>query len=140
MKRYTFKKHERLTHRKIIGQLFEKGAAIKSFPVRFKWLATELSEDQPVQVVISVSKRYFKKAVDRNRIKRLIRESWRMQKHRIYDACEQHDLQLAVAVIYIGKELPDFNTIDLKISLLIDRLIEDIANFKSDDRSIHQTG
>ena len=77
--RFTFGKPEKLKSRKLIGKLFEDGKSVKKFPVRLVYLQTNHTSDFPVQAGFSVPKRNFKRAVDRNRIKRLIRESFRIR-------------------------------------------------------------
>ena len=78
--RYTFSKEEKLKSRKQIGLLFEKGESIKQFPIRIKYLKLSDAENLP-KIAFSVPKRNFKLAVDRIRIKRLLRESYRKNKH-----------------------------------------------------------
>jgi ribonuclease P protein component len=76
----TLGKKERLKSRKLIGRLFEEGTSIKNFPFRLVYLSTEITSVFSVKASFSVPKRNFKKAVDRNRIKRLIREAYRLEK------------------------------------------------------------
>jgi ribonuclease P protein component len=80
-----------------------------------------------VQFGVGVSTRNFKKAVDRNRIKRLMRESYRLQKTALYSAVKERNKQLAVFIIYTGKELPDYKTLSEKIGLTLQRLIKEIS-------------
>ena len=72
--KFTLGKEERLKSRKLIGRLYTEGETIKKFPLRMVYLQTEHTSNYPAQVGVSVPKRLFKKAVDRNRIKRLLRE------------------------------------------------------------------
>lgn len=110
IKRFTLKRAERLKSKKVIDVLFTKGDSFLQFPVKFVYLVTELPEKYPVQVGVSVSKKNFKKAVDRNRIKRLLREAYRLNKHKIYDSIGEK--QLALFLIYVGKDLPDYTLIE----------------------------
>ena len=84
--RFTLGQQERLKSKKLIGKLYEEGKSIKVFPFRMVYIQTEHTSKFPVQVGVSVPKRNFKSAVDRNRIKRLMRETYRKEKHTIYDA------------------------------------------------------
>lgn len=127
--RFTFRKHERLTHRRIIERLFQEGKAYKDYPILLLVLPCAL--ENPTQITINVSKRTFKRAPDRNRVKRLIREAWRLQKHLVNAAIVTTDIQLALAYLYVGKELPETTEINAKISALNQRLILDIPKLMS---------
>lgn len=133
--RFTFKKHERLTHRKVIDQLFQEGTALKQFPLMLLVLPNPLPTTEPLQVVVVVSKRNFKRAVDRNRIKRLMRESWRHHKHLVKDELTKEQMHFAVALVFNGKEIPPFTEVDAKISELCSRLKEDIPKFRDQGES-----
>ena len=77
----TLGKTERLKSRKLIKKLFEEGISIKNYPFRLVYIATETP---PIKSSFSVPKRNFKKAVDRNRIKRLIKEAYRLEKKNLF--------------------------------------------------------
>lgn len=121
---FTLGKKERLKRRKIIEQLFSEGKAININPVRavYKFYNNEL--DSPLQAGFSASSRQFKKAVDRNRIKRLLREAWRLQKNELQEKLQQEQKQLAVFVIYTGKELPAFAIIQQQVAAILNKLIK----------------
>ncbi len=104
MPTYSFKKAERLKSKKIIDSLFQQGQSFGVYPVRIVWVELENSDNPyPVQCAVSVSKRKFPKAVDRNRIKRQLREAWRLHKHRLYEALEGEQ-QFGIMLLYTGKE------------------------------------
>jgi ribonuclease P protein component len=87
----------------------------------------EKKEEAPVQFGVSVSKRSFKKAVHRNRIKRLIREAYRVEKPALLQAISvKNNTCLKLFIIYTGKELPDLFLIKEKVSIIIKRLEEEI--------------
>ena len=79
-----YPKGEKLKSKKIIDLLFEEGRSVKGYPLRLIYVATPLEEEGiTMQTSVSVSKRQHKLAVTRNRIKRLMREAYRLEKHRI---------------------------------------------------------
>lgn len=106
---------EKLKSRKIIGSLFSDGKVIGAYPIKFFWIATELKSDKPVQFAFSVPKRKFKKAVDRNKVKRLMREAVRLNKQALYEKLESKQQQLAIMVLYSGDKISDFATIENKV-------------------------
>lgn len=108
--KFTLKATERLKSRKIIQQLFKEGKSFPVFPLRVIYLETE-NKDVHLQSGFSVSTRHFKHAVDRNRIKRLMRESYRLQKNTFLNHLQESDKSIAVFFIYTGKELPDYHLI-----------------------------
>jgi ribonuclease P protein component len=79
--RYTFKKGERLKSVIAINRAFSEGSKVVKFPFLVRYTHTTFDADFPYQIATTVSKRRFKRAVDRNRIKRLMREAWRLEKH-----------------------------------------------------------
>lgn len=78
--------------------------------------------DSPLQTGFGASSRQFKKAVHRNRIKRLTREAYRLQKNELQTIVEQSGKKLAVFIVYVGKELPDYNIVSEKIAVILTRL------------------
>ena len=129
--RYTLGKTERLKSRKEIEQLFKTGKSLSVYPFRILYLFKELSSPadsscektcSPLQAGFAVSSRNFKKATDRNRVKRLMREAWRLQKNELKSLPSLDQQRLSVFVIYIGKELPGYEMVFEKISLVFKRL------------------
>lgn len=113
----TFKKSERLHRKKEIKELFTKGSSFYLYPFKVLHLVNPESQSQFPQVLISVSKRNFKKAVDRNKLKRRIREAYRLNKHEV-----QTEQNLLIAYIYTSKEILTFAEIEKKLKLVLDRL------------------
>ncbi|MFK8007082.1 MAG: ribonuclease P protein component [Saprospiraceae bacterium] len=110
---FTFQKGERLKSRKIIGQLFTEGKSFISYPIRFVWVKMESPlSDFPLQMSLTVPKRAFPKAVDRNRLRRRIREAYRLNKHSIYQKLDTPTEQYGVMLIYIARETLDFHQIE----------------------------
>ena len=127
--RYTYKKEEKLKSRKTIEQLFKEGKSFSNFPFRILWLFNERATI-PLQTGFAVSSKHFKKAVDRNRIKRLMREAYRLQKNDLQLQLKQNNKQLAVFFIYVGNELPEYDFIFEKTGNVIKRVLK-IASEKN---------
>jgi ribonuclease P protein component len=128
--KYTLGKEERLKSRKLIERLYEEKNSVKAFPLRMIYLQTKHTSDFPAQVGVSVSKRNFKLAVDRNRIKRLMRESYRLQKEIVYDNL---DKPYVFMISYLGKQECTYDEMFLKMEKLLKRFIEEIKNIKNDE-------
>jgi ribonuclease P protein component len=119
--RYTFKKEEKLKSRKAIDQLFKEGRSFSIFPFKVIWKLNE-TPTAVLQAGFAVSSKQFKKAVDRNRIKRLTREAYRLQKNNLQEHLKSKQKQLAVFFIYVGNELPEYSVIFDKTGAVIKRL------------------
>lgn len=119
---FTFPRSERLKSKKILERTFAEGEKLKAWPLVVRRLKTELPEEVPCQVMVSVSKRLFKRAVDRNRIKRLLRENWRLQKKSLVDSWAADETQNAVVFIYMGKEMPTFEIIEKAMGVAIEKM------------------
>ena len=92
--RFTFEREERLKSKKIIGRLFNKeGKSFAIYPLRIIWLATPLETSYPIQIGVVVPKRQFRKAVQRNKIKRRILESYRLNKHSMHEVLQMQEKQ-----------------------------------------------
>jgi len=118
----SFPKQEHLKSRKKIQALFQKGEAFSVFPLRLLYLK-ETGTAVPPQVGFSVPSRRFKKAVDRNRIKRLLREAYRHQKQDLLLYLKNKDLSLHLFFIYTGKEIPDYPFLSKKMAVSLERLL-----------------
>jgi ribonuclease P protein component len=122
IRKYTFGKNEKLTGRKLTSQLFAEGKSFFIPPVKVLWLDTVLNSPAPVQLLISVPRRQFKKAVERNRIRRLFREAYRLHKRAFLEGLDKQGLQCAIALVITGKTAPDFNEAERIIILILQRL------------------
>ena len=120
--RKTFRKAERLCSKKQIEALFAGGnRSLSAYPLRVVYNTHPL-HPSPVQVLISVSKRHFKHAVDRNRIKRLIREAYRLNRHLLTETLT--DKTLNIAFIWMSDEMGDFCTVESHVKNLLQRIVE----------------
>lgn len=109
---FSYNKDEKLKSRKLIKELFEKGKAISIFPLRLIYLKTEHQGKHPLKTGVSVSKRNFKLAVHRNRIKRMMREVYRLNKYKLYDNLDEKYIFM---FIYLSKEETPYQKLDEKM-------------------------
>ncbi|MEO5908328.1 MAG: ribonuclease P protein component [Ginsengibacter sp.] len=119
--KFTLNAHERLKSRKIIQRIFKEGKSFLHFPFRVMYLETE-DQISPLQAGFTVSTRHFKKAIDRNRIRRLMRESYRLQKNNLVNILQENDKNLAIFFIYTGNKLPEYKDVFEKIEGALQRL------------------
>jgi len=103
--RCTFKKSERISTQREIDCLFKQGDAFISYPLRIIYLKQKPFSGETVSVLISVPKKKIKCAVKRNRIKRLIRETYRLNKMSLIQYCREKETNMLIAFIFIGNEL-----------------------------------
>ncbi len=121
------RKPERLSRKKIIEKLFAGGSrSFSIFPLRVVWLPVEELNVQ-ASLLVSVSKRRFKRAVKRNRVKRQIREAYRLNKQPLLEALAEKDLRLALAFIYLSDELTDSAVIAEKMKIALVRIVEKVS-------------
>jgi ribonuclease P protein component len=122
-KLFSYQAKEKLKSRKLMDQLFAVGKSVSVFPVKAMFNETDAALDFPVKAGVGVSSRNFKKAVDRNRIKRLMRESYRTQKQLLHFT-ETAPKQKLLFFLYIGKELPDAALIQTKMAAALQKISE----------------
>jgi len=112
---YSFKKEERLCNVKLIEKLFTNGSSFLVYPFRIVWLSEVSNSGIPVQVLISVPKKRFKRAVDRNLIKRRIREVYRLHKSEyLIPFLNEQSVALILGITYIGNEIGDYAFLEKK--------------------------
>lgn len=117
---YSFSKEERLCSTKLIDKLFHNGSSFLLYPFRIIWLQEALPAEMPVQVLISVPKKKFKRAIDRNLLKRRIREIYRLQKaEHFYPFLTEHSLTILLGINYIGNEIGDYAFLEKKLHAAI---------------------
>ncbi|UPK72907.1 ribonuclease P protein component [Chitinophaga filiformis] len=108
--------------------LFREGKAFSVFPYRVIYMPVDQPLNKyPVQAGFSASTRRFPHAVDRNRVKRLTRECWRLQKQGLYDVLQQHSKQLALFFIYTDKKIAPYATLHHKISVILKKLEKEVV-------------
>jgi ribonuclease P protein component len=127
MERKTFRKSERLSSPKIITNLFEKGNGLSCYPYKALWTKEAVVSKFPAQVCIAVPKKKFRKAHDRNRIKRKIREAYRKNKMLLYASLKEKNVKISLLLIYVAKEDLPYTDIENKMIKLIHELNKNVA-------------
>ena len=121
---FTYPKEEKLKSRKTIDLLFTQGKSVSRFPLRLAFIEVA-DQEEKVKMGVSVSKKYFKKAVDRNYFKRLLRESYRLNKHLLSDKIEK---PYAFMLLYQSKERLPFDEIKHKTMQLFEKFASEISS------------
>lgn len=131
----TFTKEEKLCSTKSIDKLFSSGKSFIAYPLRIVYLYEEKNSEsnKTVSVLVSVSKKKFKRAVKRNRVKRLIREAYRLNKQSYLQMLKERNKCVDIAFLYLKNELPDYNEIEKAVVKAIAILSE---NLEKEDKEI----
>lgn len=129
---HTFSKKEKLCSDKTIESLFLSGESFIAYPLRVVYLLHDETdiENQYTSVLISVSKKRFKRAVKRNRIKRLVREAYRLNKSSYTDILKLHNKRMDIAFIYLKNELAEYNEIEKAVLKAVTQLKDKIEKVK----------
>ncbi len=123
----SYSKKDKLKSKILIDQLFATGKSVSAYPLRLVYIPTTFNDDVKAKTGVSVSKRYFKLAVDRNRIKRLLRESYRINKAAYFNNITT---QYAFMILYIGKEKPTLKQIETQMNLLFEKFLKAVSEPK----------
>ena len=129
---YTFPKKERLSSKKDIHPLFESGSTFFSHPFKIYYHFYDAEEGKPCAAVLfSVGKKQFKLAVDRNRIKRICKEAYRLNKDVLTDKLKEEILKIDVAFVFVAKSIPDYQDLEPKMQKAINQLITTVQKHKN---------
>ena len=120
---FQFPKKQKICSHDAIERLFANGKSISENPSRIIWNFEENNDNVFLKVLIVVSKKRLKAAVDRNIVKRRIKEAYRIQKKELELFLERNNQQLNLAIIYQEEEIMDYKVLEQKINLLLTRLI-----------------
>jgi len=115
----TFTKSERLCSRKQIEILFDNGKSANSYPIKVVYMTMSEAVDFPVQSMFVVPKRNFKRSPDRNKLKRRMREAYRLNKSEFYGRLDQQEKKIRAAFIYTGKKLESYTTVQSAIQKIL---------------------
>lgn len=119
---FSYPKHEKLKSQKHIELLFSEGKSVSNYPLRLVYVPIELEEGEKIKIGVSVSKKNFKRAVDRNHYKRLLRECYRLNKDLLIDTI---DRPYAIMLFYQTKEAMTFQEMNEKTVRLFEKFILD---------------
>jgi ribonuclease P protein component len=126
---YTFRKEERLCNKRLLEELFHKGSSFLCYPYRVSWRLADAAQAVPVQVVFPVPKKRYKHAVDRNLIRRRMREAYRLHKQQnLYEFLNQANIKLTLSLSYIGKEIEPYQLMEKKMLKLFTQMCELVNN------------
>lgn len=127
MLRFTLSKSERLSSRKAIDSLFEEGQGLSKHPIRVVWRTVDPDPMRlsPIQVMFSVPRRKFPRAADRNRVKRLMREAYRLYKPTFTRQVDT-DMHLDLALIYTGHEIKPLDLIQKQLVLALEAMVNQL--------------
>ena len=125
----SFPKKEKLTNKKLFEALFVEGNNLREFPIKLIYLPADFKDGVVIKVAVVAPKKRFKTAVNRNRIKRLLREAYRLNKPLIFNNIEGN---FAFIFLYLGKKTPTFNEVDTAMKKLLHAFINKEFNEKID--------
>lgn len=124
-KRYSFPKTEHLKSKRIIEELYAKGSSVTAYPLRAVFLALTQEEQAPTaSILVSVAKRRFRHAVDRNLMKRRIREAYRLNKYLLTDELQKAGKKMAIAILYIDSKHAGSEYLNRRMCKLLDNIVE----------------
>ncbi|AOC94764.1 Ribonuclease P protein component [Flavobacterium anhuiense] len=127
---FTYPKNERLKSKTTIGLLFSEGKSVSKYPLRLVYRQVEANSEEQTKIGVSVSKKYFKKAVDRNYFKRVLRETYRLNKHLLLDNLDQ---PYSIMLFYQTKDRLSYQEINTKMIQLFEKFTAQINKTQDSD-------
>ena len=124
---FTYDATEKLKSRKVLQALFATGKSFQVFPLKIFYMPVTEQAVTGIRAGVGVSARNFRKAVDRNRIKRLLREVYRLHKGDLQISLQEKNRQVAVFFLYLGKELPEYALLEEKMKNALHKLAKQLA-------------
>jgi ribonuclease P protein component len=120
---FTYPKNERLKSKTTIGLLFSEGKSVSKYPLRLVYREEKGEVDEKIKIGVSVSKKYFKKAVDRNYFKRVLRETYRLNKHLLWDNLQE---PYSIMFFYQSKDRLSYAEINTKTIQLFEKFLQQV--------------
>lgn len=121
---YKFTKSERLSRKSVIERLYAEGRSVAAFPLRAVYMPVEPEEGVPAaSILIAVSKKRFRHAVDRNLVKRRLREAYRLNKHSFVEKLQQKGCHMAVSILYLDKQHHSYRHLQARLVKLLQMII-----------------
>ncbi|WP_163409383.1 ribonuclease P protein component [Flavobacterium ajazii] len=120
---FAYPKNERLKSKTTIGLLFSEGKSVSKYPLRLVYCQADENSEEKIKIGVSVSKKYFKKAVDRNYFKRVLRETYRLNKHLLWDNVQQ---PYSLMFFYQTKDRLTYEEINTKTVQLFEKFVAQI--------------
>ena len=127
---FTYPKNERLKSKTTIGLLFSEGKSVSKYPLRLVYRLGEENSEEKIKIGVSVSKKYFKKAVDRNYFKRVLRETYRLNKHLLLENLEH---SYSIMFFYQTKDRLSYQEINSRTIQLFEKFLGQINNTKDSE-------
>lgn len=127
---FTYPKNERLKSKTTIGLLFSEGKSVSKYPLRLVYRQAEADSEEKIKIGVSVSKKYFKRAVDRNYFKRVLRETYRLNKHLLWDNVKQ---PYSLMFFYQSKDKLSYEEINTKTIQLFEKFLLQISKATDSD-------
>lgn len=128
---FTYPKNERLKSKTTIGLLFSEGKSVSKYPLRLVYRQAEAAYQGNTKVGVSVSKKYFKKAADRNYFKRVLRETYRLNKHLLLDSLDQ---PYSFMLFYQTKDRLSYEEINTKTIQLFEKFLQQINKSQDSEK------
>lgn len=118
----TYPRSEKLKSRKLIQELFARGKSVSAAPIKCLYIIQPEGMTELIQTGVGVSARNFRKSVQRNRIKRMLREAYRNNNQSLHQTISQQKTSLALFMLYVGKDMPEWNTLQTAVKASLEKL------------------
>lgn len=128
---FTYPINERLKSKTTIGLLFSEGKSVSKYPLRLVYCQADENSEEKIKIGVSVSKKYFKKAVDRNYFKRVLRETYRLNKHLLLENVQE---PYSLMFFYQTKDKLSYEEINTKTVQLFEKFLQQVNKIQDLDK------